>query len=415
MIPRHRPPFGVAQLAAALLRPSPTPSVQEIEEACAAACNVRHAVLLPSARAGICWGLRATLPQGSPVLVPALTCRAVHEAVARSGRQFTFVDAKPGSFLMDPALVSDPALNPGAVVQSELYGLGYTGNPIAPAGNRCVVIVDAAMTIPTPLVFARLRDGDIGVISFGVGKCMYAGWGGAAVTRSPGVARALRTQREAHLAGGGAMLGLSRAAHLAVRTLVHERGLYGAFHRLRQPPDHFASLPDAWLSDAELSLEWRAPSTAADRRVIQWNFERAAQAVERRISLASSYRERLSGTARVALPGSTPFAMSHYSIRVPAADRGAIRASLRRAGIDTARLFRFPGYLSESEFPNAAAAAAEVINLPLHDQLTEGDIARICDHVCTAVSATCLDYRTIEEYGPLVRPGACVNRPSVNQ
>jgi dTDP-4-amino-4,6-dideoxygalactose transaminase len=387
MIPRHRPPFGLGELFRMMFFPSRDCSVEQVEDECAVACGIPYAVLLPSARAGICWGLRATVSDGTPVLVPAYTCRAVHEAVARSGGRPCFVDTEPATFLMDPTAVAARGAERCAIVQSEIYGHSYapdtSGTSYAAPQLR---IVDAAMTVPVPAVFARLRWNDLAVVSFGIGKCVYAGWGGVGLTRDPLLAAEIRDQRNAHLGEEHLSLALGRAIRTVLRTLAHARVFYGALYRFRTPPDLFPAMPETWNSDIELSNEWSAPSTHLDRRLVCRNLKHTVGFSERRQALAALYRRNLCGIRHMGVPPVSSFAMSHYTIRVPSVHRDAIRASLLRLGIDTGRLFRFPGYLSETTFPNAARAASEVINLPLDDCLTSEDVAFICEGVRGSIS-----------------------------
>lgn len=390
MIPRHRPPFGLNDVVRMLFVPSGTVSVVQAEDLCASTCGIPHAVLLPSARAGICWALRAAVARDTPVIGPAYTCQAVHEAMARSGGRLSLVDADPNTFLMDLVTVAARQSGTHAILLSEIYGYSY-GDRRSDGGAPLIRIFDTAMTVPNPAIFERLQGNDVAVTSFGPGKCVYAGWGGMALTRDRSLAAEIRTQRDAHMRQHHSLMAVRQGAEIFFRTLAHTRVLYGLLQGFRTPPDYLATMPGTWSADMSLTKEWDTPSTNLNRRLICRNVEHAAELGQQRRVLAARYRENLSGLRNMAVPPISSFAMSHYTIRVPSEHRDAVQASLRRSGIDTGRLFKFPGYLSKTDFPNAAAIASEVLNLPLDACLTGEDVEYISECVMTSVSRICSD------------------------
>ena len=185
------------------------------------------------------------------------------------------------------------------------------------------------------------------------------------------------------------LLSVRRENEILIRTVAHSRALYRALHSFRAPPDYHPTFPAGWSTDTGLSREWKAPSTNLDRRLICHNLEHAVQLSERRKVLAARYRQNLIGVRNIIVPPCSAVAMSHYTVRVPPEFRQQIRDSLFRMGIDTGRLFRNPGYLSEIEFPNATRLSSEVLNLPLDASLTNDDVDHISENLRTCVSAVC--------------------------
>lgn len=391
MIPRHRPPFSVGDVLTTVLAPSRKLSVEEVEDLCAKACGVPNAVLLPSARAGICWALRAAIDEDTRVIGPAYTCEAVHEAIARSRGRLRLVDTDTNTFLMDPVRLATERSRNHAVVLSEIYGYSYSSYAMIGKDSTAprIRIIDTAMTVPMPKVFEKLHGNDFAVTSFGLGKCFYSGWGGIGLTRDDALARDIRAQRDAALHKEKSLLLLKRGTEILLRTLAHTPVLYGTLQKFRPPPRNFPTFPSAWTGDGSLSKEWYLPSTQIDRRLLCHNLERRFQLNDRRLSLASRYHENLAGVTGIILPATSSLALSHYAIRVDRSFRDSIRRSLMRLGVDTGVLFRAPGYLSQEKFPNTCRISSEVVNLPLDACLTDDEVNYISDCVINCVSKVC--------------------------
>jgi dTDP-4-amino-4,6-dideoxygalactose transaminase len=387
MIPRHRPPFGVGTVLATTLSTANTVSVERVEEAYAAEFGL-YAVLLPSARAGICWALRAVVNPDTSVIGPAYTCNVVHEAMARSGGKLRLIDAGINTFLIDPARLASETCDNCAVVLSENYGYSY--EPYAENDSVSVAprlrIFDASMTIPTIQSFERVLGNDCVIFSFGIGKCIYSGFGGIGLTKDKNLADEIRNRRDAHLRKETLLLLIMRGAEIGLRTMAHTRSLYGLLYKFRRPPSDLETFPSAWSGDELISKEWYLPSTYLDRRLALHNLQHRTELNERRINLAARYHRNLAGAAGVISPSLAPYAMSHYTIRVPSELRDGIQAALWRLGVDAGTLFRSPSYISMNWYPNARRISGEVLNLPLDANLNNEDVDYICDCVIRCVS-----------------------------
>jgi dTDP-4-amino-4,6-dideoxygalactose transaminase len=406
MIPRHRPPFGFFAALTTLGRAFGAYELGALEEAFAAICGVPHAIWLPSARAGIGWALESV--GARTALTTAFTCSAVHEAILRAGARPHVLDVSGAGFLVtDDALVR--AASPvSPLVLCEIYGHAYDLAALAKrAPNVPLRVVDLAMTVPTQGTVARLAERDVGIVSFGIGKCCYAGWGGIAFMRDGQLARKMAALRAQRLDRGTVSLAWRRAAAALARLLAHERWLYRASRTLRQRitvggddqaqipkqgqiPSNQGHMPtnrDRWPA------EWRLPSTRVDRALLARNLERLDRHAAHRLRLAHHYDQAFAGIATIRTPPRTDAPRSHYTIRVPASARDRVRAALWRAGIDTGIMFTLPSYLSPAAFPNAARLAREVINLPInHDMVTE-DV----DHVARSLTTALLPLRSAKD------------------
>lgn len=369
-------------------------SLEQIEDAYAQAAGLPHAVLLPSARAGIYWALKVATAPGSSVICPAYTCRVVHEAIVRSGAQMRLVDTKETEFLMDETALSAAQNSKHATVLPETYGYTYDLAAIGKnRANQLIRIVDMAMSVPNVRLFERLQDTDFAVISFGIGKCMYAGWGGMGLTHDAKLADEVRRLRNSRLTRGDALLPIKRSVETLLRTAAHERIIYGVSRRTRETrkpgsrrKSRPAGFPSDWVGETNLSPEWTYPSTYVDRGLALYNLKHADEYYHSRIALASRYHDNLRGIAGILRPGVSPFPLSHYTIRVNNSARRAIRESLWKAGIDVSALYGFPSYLAKTDYPNSERIASEILNLPLDASLSVEDVDRISECVVHAVA-----------------------------
>src|SRR5207244_3268795 len=150
MIPPHRPAFGIARVMLSSLPSRESKGVRQLEEAYAEVAGCEYAVWLPSARAGICWSLRAAIGDQAGVVAPAFTCSAVHEAIVRSGVRPHLIDAGSNDFLMDEQALYASLCGNHALVLSEAYGHTYDLAQIGRAARSAatVRVVDMAMAVP---------------------------------------------------------------------------------------------------------------------------------------------------------------------------------------------------------------------------------------------------------------------------
>jgi dTDP-4-amino-4,6-dideoxygalactose transaminase len=382
MIPRHRPPFGFATVLATALSAIRANSVETVEEAYAGAFGL-PAVLLPSARAGICWALRATVSSDASIIGPAYTCQVVHEAMARSAGRLELIDTDANGFLMSPSSLTAKLGKDCALVLCEIYGCSYEAYTLSDEPR--IRIIDAAMTIPTPQLCERVKDKDCVILSFGIGKCMYAGYGGIVMSKNRSLLDEIRTQRDVYLSKETLSLFIRRGIEISLRTLAHTRLLYGVLCKFRRPSVDLTTFPSTWAGNSSLSTEWCLPSTYLDRQLVLYNLLNRADLVEQRVRHAQRYRQNLHGVAGVSLPSPSRHAMSHYTIRVFANARDAIQADLMSLGVDAGKLFKFPAYLAGDRYPNASRVSGEVLNLPLDACLTDEDVDYISECVIRCV------------------------------
>ena len=373
MIPRHRPPYGLAAYLAAHCKP--LNSLEACEESVADVLGVPHAILLPSARFGIMAGLQVALEGPGEVATPTLTCGVVHAAVLRSGCRPAYQDSRWGSFLMDPGLLSA-----GPVVLSEAFGHTYEPAELNP---RLLRIWDMAMTSPTPALAARVQGSDLGLFSFGLGKVLFAGWGGLAITQDESLAAELRKHLAKVVQSPIRRWEPCRSFMGALRIAAHWEWLYS---HVRGASDRKCSMrgPDARNGEPEGlkgGLEWSLMPSRTEAGIICRGFLDGPKMAELRIKQEGWYRAALDGVRGVILPAKAQGALSHFTIRVAPSQRQALRSRLWAAGIDTGTLFPFAPYLDPGNYPNTFLATQELINLPLGHSLLQSSVSKVRESI----------------------------------
>jgi len=199
--------------------------------------------------------------------------------------------------------------------------------------------------------------------------------------------------RNSRLARGDALLLIKRGVETLLRTVAHERIIYGLSRRTKQTRkpgrhrrSHPAGFPSHWVGETNLSQEWIYPSTYVDRGLALYNLKHADDYYHCRIALAARYHDNLRGVAGILRPGVSTYPLSHYTIRVNSSARRAIRESLWKSGIDVGALYGFPPYLAKTDYPNSERIASEILNLPLDASLSVEDVDRISECVAHAVA-----------------------------
>ncbi|MCR9197030.1 MAG: DegT/DnrJ/EryC1/StrS family aminotransferase [Planctomycetaceae bacterium] len=385
MIARHRPPQRLRSLMGALVTGKGLRrSMERIEARYARLWNVEHVVWIPSARFGITHAIRQHTRNLKTVYSAAFNCGAVFHAARETGRDVHYVDTQPGSFLMDTGRSPGPD---AAVILSEMFGQRFSAvqrsQPLADdAAQR---IFDMAMSIPEAPDFAHLRDQDVAVASFGLGKSLYAGWGGLAVTSSAAMASRLRAERIDSLSAAGRLTSLTHDIKVLARMAAHLPLIYGPLRQRKGVSAAPATFIDQPFS--RQTHEWQRSVSPLHALLALDNADRAQSWAAQRRTLTERYRTAFADALTPEhLPAETNDALSHFSLRVPAVSRSAIRQQLWQRGIDAATLFPTPIDLCPAaQFPHAHAAGASVLNLPLSTQLTEAHIDRIVRAVRTAV------------------------------
>jgi len=276
---------------------------------------------------------------GDDVITTPFTFVATAETIALLGAKPVYVDIDPATFNIDPARI-ERAITPRtkAIVPVHLYGQPADMDPLMEIARRrgLKVIEDSAQAMGASYKNRKVCSiGDIGCISFFPSKNLGAyGDGGMMVTNDETLADAMRVI----------------AAHGSKARYYHER--LGVNSRLDT------------VQAAILLVKLR--------HLENWNAARQRS--------AARYDDLLKGTP-VTVPYVAPTGQHifhQYTLRAP--KRDGLAAFLKEKGIPHAIYYPVPLHLQKAyemsgyksgDFPVTEKAAAEVISLPMHTELTE--------------------------------------------
>jgi len=326
-------------------------AVGDLEKAIASYCGCAEAVGVSSGTdALLCAMMALGIAPGDEVITTPYTFFATAGSIARLGAKPVFVDIDPATYNLDAAKIEAAITDKTkAIVPVHLFGQCADMDPIlkiAQARNL-LVIEDAAQAIGAEYQERRAGSmGTVGCFSFFPSKNLGgAGDGGMITTQDTGLAEKLRDFRNHgsrpkyyhQWVGGNFRLDTIQAAYLLIK-LEH----LDAWHVARR---RNAARYDELLADIE---EVRVPSLG-DHNTSIYN---------------------------------------QYAIRVPKRDK--LKQHLADANVGTEiyyplclheqACFADLGY-KKGDFPEAEAAAAESLALPIYPELTDEQIVHVAEQI----------------------------------
>jgi UDP-2-acetamido-2-deoxy-ribo-hexuluronate aminotransferase len=339
------------------------PEVAELEAALAAFCGAKHCVSISSGTDALQIAMMAEgIGRGDAVFLPAFTYTATAEVPLVLGATPVFVDVDPRTFQIDPAHLaarvaevrSGGQLTPRMLIGVDLFGqpADWPSLHAVAAREGLVTLDDCAQSFGASLGGRMLGTlADATATSFFPSKPLGAyGDGGALFTESDERAalfRSLRTHGEG-----------------TTRYEVLRTGMNGRLDTLQ------AAVLLSKLTVFPEELEAR---------------ERVAQYYDSRLGNAVAIPARVADSKA---------AWAIYAILLPdGAARTRMQDGLKAAGIPSAIYYPKPLHLQpayQSAHDGAALPVSEdlagrIMALPIHPDLTEQDLARICDTVLAHV------------------------------
>ena len=204
MIPLSRPDIGPAEEEAVLgvLRSGMLAmgrKTQEFEEAWAAYCGVRHAILMANgtvAQEAVLRGLG--IGPGDEVITVSFTFNATASVILQVGARPVFVDVRADDFAMDPDQV-EAAVTPRtrAIMPVHLYGLMADMAPLEAIAARhgLTIIEDAAQAHGATYMGRKAGTFGPAMFSLYATKNLMTGEGGFATTDDDALADRIRLYR----------------------------------------------------------------------------------------------------------------------------------------------------------------------------------------------------------------------------
>jgi dTDP-4-amino-4,6-dideoxygalactose transaminase len=338
------------------------PEVRELEAELARFCGAKHCVGVSSGTDALQIAMMAEdIGRGDAVFLPAFTYTATAEVPLLLGATPVFVDVDAHTFQIDPAHLAeridqtrrDGKLRARAIIGVDLFGQPADWPALQAISRRhgLFLLDDLAQSFGASLHGKLLgSQADATATSFFPSKPLGAyGDGGALFTESDDRAdlyRSLRTHGE------------GKTRYEVLRT-----GVNGRLDTIQ------AAVLLAKLAVFPAELEAR---------------ERIAQTYDRRLGNAVTTPSRV--------PNSTSAWAIYAILLADEASRDHTQAVLRAGGIPTAiyyprPLHRQPAYRGHhdgSALPVSEDLAGRILALPIHPDLTDVDVERICEAVLAA-------------------------------
>ena len=332
------------------------PEVQELEQKLAAFCGAAHCVSVSSGTDALQIAMMAEdIGRGDAVFLPAFTYTATAEVPLVLGATPVFCDVDPHTFQIDVdhlaarvrQVRTAGVLRPRAVVGVDLFGqpADWPALRALAAQENLFTLDDCAQSFGAALHGQRLgRAADATAISFFPSKPLGAyGDGGALLTESAERAalyRSLRTHGEG-----------------TTRYEVLRTGMNGRLDTLQ-----------AAVLLSKLTV-----------------FEDELAARER---IAQAYDAALAGAVQIpARVADSTSAWAVYAILLPdGAARDRLQATLKAQGVPSAIYYPRPLHLQPAyahahdgaALPVSEDLSGRIMALPIHPDLTEADVARVC-------------------------------------
>lgn len=317
------------------------PEVAAFESEYSATVQNRHCVAVNSGTSGLHMALEAIdMNDGDEVIVPSFTFAATANAVALTGATPVFVDIDPLTFNIDPKAI-EAAITPRtrAIQPVHLYGQPAAMREIMALAKRhdLLVVEDAAQAHLASLDGTPVGAfGIAGVFSFYPTKNMTSGEGGMITTGSDEVARQCRLLRNQ---------GMERR---------YENEIVGFNTRMTEI--------HAAIGRVQL------------RKLANWTAIRQAN--------AKFLDENLKG---VVVPYVAPGAVHvyhQYTIRLVGHDRDAFADEMKERGVGSGVYYptpvhKLPSFGLSFDLPETTRACKEVLSIPVHPSLSQGDLETI--------------------------------------
>lgn len=328
------------------------PKTKEFEEKFAAYCDSKFGIAVNSGTAAIHTALYAAgIKRGDEVITSPFTFVASANPIIMQGAKPIFTDIEENTFNLDPKKIEEKITpKTKAIVVIDLYGQVFDVEPIKKIAKRynLRIIEDACQAVGAELNNKKSgKFGDMGCFSFYATKNMMTGEGGMITTDNEEFAELCRRFR------------------------------------------HHGQSEKTKYEYYDLGYNYRMMDLQAAMGIEQ--LKRVEDFTNKRISNANKLTAGLSMIKQVKVPFvryGTKHVFHQYTIR--AERRDELMVYLKENGVGCGVYYPKPlhmhpffikmGYKG-GDFPVAEKASTEVLSLPVHPALTDGDINMIIEKV----------------------------------
>lgn len=375
--------------------------VTKFENELGAYIGVKNIFACNSGRTALHVALQALeLKPGEEVVIPAYSCAIVFEVILRLGLKPIFVDVNPETYNIDPQLISKCITSKTrALIPIHLFGRPCEMDLIMETAEKhgLYVIEDVAQALGAE--YEKTKAGTFGglaIFSFGIGKSMTSGEGGAVAVKNKelieGIARAQAQLREANLAWklrvSKKILAMKVFSNFLVFSFIrnyleeslneNEQDVLENCLSLKQHGNEFALNSTITLA--------KMPSLSA--KIAREQLKKLDTFNEKRIMFAATLTKLLNGLHDyVELPETSSNiqnTFTRYPVKLLKGSREKLMKRLARQGIDTGRPYHYLANFFESlnlNMPNTLMLAECTVTIPNHVLLKAPDIFKIADVV----------------------------------
>lgn len=338
---------------------------------------VDHVLFFNSGRTALMTALQEAAKHGDRICLPAYTCPILFDVILSSGMQPVPVDVEYETMSFGKELAEAAKKEITGVVAVHLFG-----DPISMQATRDAIARETFLIEDCAQSLGAFADsspvgtqGDYSIFSFGIGKTITAGIGGALASRgevrSDVQGKSLRDTSSAFFNLFSMLVG-SRPATYSIA--------YPILKALREKSDEGQAIR------ISRKIPYRfAPNRLPEGccRVLITQLAALDEVIEQRRKHARMLTDLLSdnqlrfGLSRQALEQSSTF--TRYVVRVPSSTRTPIMRALNKGGFEAEvpypSLARFlPSY---GEFPTTKRLLVESLALPVHGGMSENDVQRM--------------------------------------
>ncbi|WP_408612588.1 DegT/DnrJ/EryC1/StrS family aminotransferase [Glycomyces luteolus] len=349
MIPPAKPHIGEAEIEAAVAvlrsgRVVQGPEVAAFEEEFTEVSGTAECVAVNSGTSALQLALMAMgVGPGDEVIVPSFSFAASANAVRLVGAEPVFADIEPDSYCIDPDAVT-ALIGPRTVAIMPVHLYGHPADMArltALAQRHSLAILEDACQAHGAQVDGKPVGsfGVAGTFSFYPTKNMHALEGGMVSTDDPKLARTLRLLRNQGME--------QRYANEIVGANMRMTDVAAAIGRVQL------------------------------RQLAGWTEQRRDNAARLDAGIA-----QVDGVVAPPVPAGARHIYHQYTVRIPSG-RDAALEQLNAAGIGSAVYYPIPIHKlipyahMGVDLPETDRAAAEVLSLPVHPSLSDGDLDRI--------------------------------------
>lgn len=371
--------------------------VNRFEEDLAAYLAVDNVFAFNAGRTALYVALQALdLNPGEEVIVPAYTCPIVFEVILRLNLKPVLVDVNLETYNIEPELIPK-ALTPRtrAIVPVHLFGRPCDMERIAEVSGKfgLYTIEDAAQALGATFKAQKIGTfGDLAIFSFGPGKSITGGEGGAIAVNNPELAEPV-SRIYAQLPSPS----LKWAVHV-VRNVIGMKTFSNPYMYalIQSYIEQTVEKTDEMIVDNCLALLEEAPvlhSTLLQAKmpslsaaIASLQLKKLDEFNQKRIANANKLTTLLGGVndrdfylPKTDLTVRNTF--SRYVVRIARRNRDFIINELLRHGIEAARpyhqILRLLGKLTTQKHLNAEELSSSLIALPNHPLLRTSEIQTI--------------------------------------